>query len=194
MKGFWTKALVKRLPRRGSTAMGIATAFWVIAHGITLSPALAQSNREALSYSALLTKIDSGEVTRIEVDPTQRVARVMLEGDKKGDPLREVALFESYGELTKKALANKIDIAVQPTQDNSAVMGVLANLLLFFLLIGGLLMILRRSSNAPGGPGQAMSFGKSRARFQMEAKTGVMFDDVAGIEEAKEELQEVVTF
>ena len=174
--------------------MGIATAFWVIAHGITLSPAVAQSNREALSYSALLTKIDSGEVTRIEVDPTQRVARVMLEGDKKGDPLREVALFESYGELTKKALANKIDIAVQPTQDNSAVMGVLANLLLFFLLIGGLLMILRRSSNAPGGPGQAMSFGKSRARFQMEAKTGVMFDDVAGIEEAKEELQEVVTF
>ncbi|WP_347276019.1 ATP-dependent zinc metalloprotease FtsH [Leptolyngbya sp. FACHB-321] len=174
--------------------MGLATAFWVIAHGITLSPAVAQSNREALSYSALLTKIDSGEVTRIEVDPTQRVARVMLEGDKKGDPLREVALFESYGELTKKALANKIDIAVQPTQDNSAVMGVLANLLLFFLLIGGLLMILRRSSNAPGGPGQAMSFGKSRARFQMEAKTGVMFDDVAGIEEAKEELQEVVTF
>ncbi|MBD2075201.1 ATP-dependent zinc metalloprotease FtsH [Phormidium sp. FACHB-592] len=194
MKGFWTKALVKRLPRRGSTAMGLATAFWVIAHGMTLSPAVAQSNREALSYSALLTKIDSGEVTRIEVDPTQRVARVMLEGDKKGDPLREVALFESYGELTKKALANKIDIAVQPTQDNSAVMGVLANLLLFFLLIGGLLMILRRSSNAPGGPGQAMSFGKSRARFQMEAKTGVMFDDVAGIEEAKEELQEVVTF
>ncbi|WP_277881673.1 ATP-dependent zinc metalloprotease FtsH [Phormidium sp. FACHB-592] len=174
--------------------MGLATAFWVIAHGMTLSPAVAQSNREALSYSALLTKIDSGEVTRIEVDPTQRVARVMLEGDKKGDPLREVALFESYGELTKKALANKIDIAVQPTQDNSAVMGVLANLLLFFLLIGGLLMILRRSSNAPGGPGQAMSFGKSRARFQMEAKTGVMFDDVAGIEEAKEELQEVVTF
>ncbi len=174
--------------------MGIATAFWVIAHGITLSPAVAQSTREALSYSALLTKIDSGEVTRIEVDPTQRLARVMLEGDKKGDPLREVALFESYGELTKKALANKIDLAVQPTQDNSAVMGVLANLLLFFLLIGGLLMILRRSSNAPGGPGQAMSFGKSRARFQMEAKTGVLFDDVAGIEEAKEELQEVVTF
>ncbi|MFM9157833.1 MAG: ATP-dependent zinc metalloprotease FtsH2, partial [Dolichospermum sp.] len=48
--------------------------------------------------------------------------------------------------------------------------------------------------NLPGGPGQAMNFGKSRARFQMEAKTGVKFDDVAGIEEAKEELQEVVTF
>merc|ERR1712014_390459 len=46
----------------------------------------------------------------------------------------------------------------------------------------------------PGGPGQAMNFGKSKARFQMDAQTGVMFDDVAGIDEAKEELQEVVTF
>ena len=195
MKGSWTNALAKRLPRRGSTAMGVATAFWVIAQGMTLSlPAAAQSNRDPLSYSALLTEIDSGKVNRIEIDPTQRVARVTLEGQKKGDPPREVPLFENYGEITKKALANKVDITVQPTQDNSALMGILANLLLFFLLIGGLLMILRRSTNAPGGPGQAMSFGKSRARFQMEAKTGVMFDDVAGIEEAKEELQEVVTF
>ena len=175
--------------------MGVATAFWVIAHGLTLSlPAAAQNARDPLSYSALLTKIDAGEVNRIEIDPTQRIARVMLEGQKKGDSPREVPLFDNYSEITKKALANKVDITVQPTQDNSAVMGILANLLLFFLLIGGLLMILRRSSNAPGGPGQAMSFGKSRARFQMEAKTGVMFDDVAGIEEAKEELQEVVTF
>jgi cell division protease FtsH len=45
-----------------------------------------------------------------------------------------------------------------------------------------------------GGPGQAMSFGKSKARFSMEAKTGVTFDDVAGVDEAKEEFQEVVSF
>jgi cell division protease FtsH len=62
------------------------------------------------------------------------------------------------------------------------------------LLIAGLFFLFRRSSNIPGGPGQAMNFGKSRARFQMEAKTGIKFDDVAGIEEAKEELEEVVTF
>ena len=46
----------------------------------------------------------------------------------------------------------------------------------------------------PGGPGQAMQFGKTKARFLMEAETGVKFDDVAGVEEAKEDLQEVVTF
>jgi cell division protease FtsH len=51
--------------------------------------------------------------------------------------------------------------------------------------------IIRRSANASG---QAMNFGKSRARFQMEAKTGIEFNDVAGVDEAKEDLQEVVTF
>ena len=61
-------------------------------------------------------------------------------------------------------------------------------------MIGGLFFLFRRSNGGAGGPGQAMNFGKSKARFMMEANTGVMFDDVAGIEEAKEELQEVVTF
>jgi cell division protease FtsH len=51
--------------------------------------------------------------------------------------------------------------------------------------------IIRRSANASG---QAMNFGKSRARFQMEAKTGIEFNDVAGVDEAKEDLEEVVTF
>ena len=46
----------------------------------------------------------------------------------------------------------------------------------------------------PGGPGQAMQFGKTKARFAMEAETGVKFDDVAGVNEAKQDLQEVVTF
>jgi len=46
----------------------------------------------------------------------------------------------------------------------------------------------------PGGPGQAMQFGKTKARFAMEAETGVVFDDVAGVNEAKQDLQEVVTF
>jgi cell division protease FtsH len=59
------------------------------------------------------------------------------------------------------------------------------------IVLGLLVFIIRRSANASG---QAMNFGKSRARFQMEAKTGIEFNDVAGVDEAKEDLEEVVTF
>lgn len=197
MKGFWTKALVKPLPLRNSAAKGLITALWVVAQGLTLTvPAIASggSNREPMSYSDLLVNIDNGKVTKIEIDPIQQVAKVKLEGQDKKDATQEVALFDKYPELIKRARDNKVNLAIQPSADNSAVMGLLTNLLLFLLLLGGLLLIIRRSANSPGGPGQALNFGKSRARFQMEARTGVMFDDVAGIEEAKEELQEVVTF
>jgi cell division protease FtsH len=197
MKGFWTKALVKPLPLGNSAAKGLITALWVVAQGLTLTvPAIASggSNREPMSYSDLLVNIDNGKVTKIEIDPVQQVAKVKLEGQDKKDATQEVALFDKYPELITRARDNKVNLAIQPSADNSAVMGLLAHLLLFLLLLGGLLLIIRRSANSPGGPGQALNFGKSRARFQMEAKTGVMFDDVAGIEEAKEELQEVVTF
>jgi len=205
MKGSWTRPFTKRSPLKNAAIKGLITTVLVVTQGIMLAtPSQADANRDfpcykenskTLCYSDLLTKIDAGEVTKIEIDPTQRLAKVTLTDHKKGDPLPEVLLFEQNAELVEKVrkyneIENistaKIDLAVEPTADNIAVMGILANLLLFFLLIGGLLIILRRSSNAPGGPGQAMNFGKSRARFSMEAKTGVMFDDVAGIEEAKE--------
>ena len=168
---------------------------WIIAQSIMIgTPTIAQTTRDPLSYSQLLKKIDAGEVKKVEIDEAQKIARVKLEGQKPNDPLVEVPLLERNPELIERLRANKVNFDSQPTADNSVLMGMVANLLLFMLLIAGLLLILRRSTNSPGGPGQAMSFGKSRARFQMEAKTGVMFDDVAGIEEAKEELQEVVTF
>ena len=197
MKGFWTKTLAKPLPLRNSAAKGLITALWVVAQGLTLTiPAIASggSNREPMSYSDLLVNIDNGKVTKIEIDPVQQVAKVTLEKQDKKDATQEVPLFDKYPELITRARDNKVNLAIQPSADNSAVMGLVAHLLLFLLLLGGLLLIIRRSANSPGGPGQALNFGKSRARFQMEAKTGVMFDDVAGIEEAKEELQEVVTF
>ncbi|HEY9835561.1 MAG TPA: ATP-dependent zinc metalloprotease FtsH, partial [Vampirovibrionales bacterium] len=157
------------------------------------TPAIAQTEASSLSYSELLRKIEAGEVQRVAVDPAQGFARVKL---LQGDQEYNVPLFDRHPELFEKIrLQNKeaetIQLDVQPTSDPSAAVGMAANLLLILLLIGGLMMIVRRSAQAGN---QAMSFGKSKARFQMEAKTGVMFDDVAGIEEAKEELQEVVTF
>ncbi len=187
------KALAPHRPEKRSAMAGAITASWILLQAVLLgTPAAAQTGRDStLSYGQLLQKVEAGEVNRVEIDPTQQVAKVRLEGDPKQGPMREVVLLGENPELIAKLRANEVDFEVQPSSDHSAAVGLFANLLLIFILIAGLLMILRRSTNAPG---QAMNFGKSRARFQMEAKTGVMFEDVAGIEEAKEELQEVVTF
>ncbi|MCU0543804.1 MAG: ATP-dependent zinc metalloprotease FtsH [Oscillatoriaceae cyanobacterium Prado104] len=166
----------------------------VISQGILLSaPAFADSTPNTMSYSELIKKIENGQVSRIEVDELQRTARVRLEGQKSTEPAQIVTLFDyNNRELYAQIRANReIDFEVKQTADNSAAMSLAINLLVIFAVLAVLMAILRRSTQSQGN---AMNFGKSRARFQMEAKTGVMFDDVAGIEEAKEELQEVVTF
>ncbi|MEB3358798.1 MAG: ATP-dependent zinc metalloprotease FtsH [Synechococcales bacterium] len=168
----------------------------MLLQGLTFSPpAIAQtSDPAAFGYSDLLEKIEAGEVSRLEIDPNRGVATAEL-SDSSGDDTREqeVLLFsgDRNQELIQIARENNVEIEVQPSADTTAVAWLITNMLVAFLIIGGLLLLLRRSANASG---QAMNFGKSRARFQMEAKTGVTFEDVAGIEEAKEELQEVVSF
>ncbi|NEP05712.1 MAG: ATP-dependent zinc metalloprotease FtsH, partial [Okeania sp. SIO4D6] len=112
-------------------------------------------------------------------------------GQKSNESMYTVNLFEYNPELLDRVRAQKIDFELKRSPDNSAAMGIIFNILIVFVVIIVLLSILRRSSQSQGN---ALNFGKSRARFQMEAKTGVLFDDVAGIEEAKEELQEVVSF
>ncbi|MGL5196662.1 MAG: ATP-dependent zinc metalloprotease FtsH [Chroococcales cyanobacterium] len=182
------------LPAKLASTLGAMLASGILTQGVLLTtPAIAQTQANSLSYSELLRKIDAGEVQRVAVDPAQSVARVRL---LQGDQEYTVPLFDRHPELFERIrlqnqAAETIQLDVQPTSDPSAAFGMAANLLLILLLIGGLMMIVRRSAQAGN---QAMSFGKSKARFQMEAKTGVMFDDVAGIQEAKEELQEVVTF
>jgi cell division protease FtsH len=131
-------------------------------------------------------------VNRIEIDPARNIAEVQLKQPFQGNTSQEVTLFTGDNpELVEVARNNEVELDVQPSADSRTIAWLVTHGLLAFVLIAALLMFLRRTSNASG---QAMNFGKSKARFQMEAKTGVMFDDVAGIEEAKEELQEVVTF
>ena len=97
-------------------------------------------------------------------------------------------------QLASKLRQTKTDFDAHPTQNYDLIFEILGNLLLPTLFVGGLIFLFQRSNNFPGGPGQAMSFGKSKARFSMDANTGIFFNDVAGIEEAKEEFEEVVTF
>ena len=158
------------------------------------SPALAQQRSSPLSYGDLIDRIKKEKVERIEIDDNQQVARVYLKDAPKKDSPVEVPLLNRNDELLALINDQKVPMEVKRSTDNSAIVGIVVQILAALLLFSAVLFVLRRSANGPGGPGQALSFGKSRARFQMEAKTGVLFEDVAGIEEAKEELQEVVTF
>ena len=148
---------------------------------------------EKLVYSELLEKIDNGEVREVELDQINGIARVQLKSDKEGDKPREVKVFANDRnlDLQERLVANNVAWEVSRNADNSAITSLVTTGIVAMLVVFAMLMLLRRSANSGGG---AMSFGRSKARFQMEAKTDVMFEDVAGIDEAKEELQEVVTF
>jgi cell division protease FtsH len=151
-----------------------------------------------MSYGRFLEYLDSGRVTSVDLYEGGRTA--IVEGIDPEPVLGSqvqhwrVDLPSSAPELITKLKESNISFAAHPMRNDGAIWGLLGNLVFPVLLIAGLFFLFRRSSNIPGGPGQAMNFGKSRARFMMEAKTGIKFDDVAGIEEAKEELEEVVTF
>ncbi len=149
-----------------------------------------------MTYGRFLEYLDADRVTSVDLYDAGRTAIVEAidpELDNRIQRLR-VDLPASAPELVAKLRESNITLDAHPVRNDGAIWGLLGNLIFPLLLIAGLFFLFRRSSNIGGGPGQAMNFGKSRARFQMEAKTGIMFNDVAGIEEAKEELQEVVTF
>lgn len=149
-----------------------------------------------LSYGRFLEYLESERVRSVDLYDNGRTAIVEANDPQiSGSTQRyRVDLPENAPELITKMREADVAIDSHDNGDDGAIWGFLGNLIFPVLLIGALFFLFRRSNNTGGGPGQAMSFGKSRARFQMEAKTGVLFDDVAGIEEAKEELQEVVTF
>jgi cell division protease FtsH len=157
------------------------------------SPVLAQQKpeRNSLTYGELIQKADKGQVKKVELDQTEQIAKVYLTGQKLNTPPLQVRLLEQNPELVNKLREKNVDFAEVSSAGNRVAVGLLINLMWILPLVALMILFLRRSANASN---QAMSFGKSRARFQMEAKTGVKFADVAGVKEAKEELEEVVTF
>ncbi|MBD2021290.1 ATP-dependent metallopeptidase FtsH/Yme1/Tma family protein, partial [Leptolyngbya sp. FACHB-36] len=191
MKFSWRTALLWALP-------ALVIGFFLWQGSLASVPANTGKNAAStrMTYGRFLEYLDTNRVVSVDLYDGGRTAIVEAvdpELDNRLQRLR-VDLPGNAPELVSRLRNSKISLDSHPMRNDGAIWGLLGNLLFPVLLIGGLFFLFRRSSNVPGGPGQAMSFGKSRARFQMEAKTGVMFEDVAGIEEAKEELQEVVTF
>ncbi|NEP68677.1 MULTISPECIES: ATP-dependent zinc metalloprotease FtsH2 [unclassified Moorena] len=191
MKFSWRILLLWTLP-----ALVIGFFFWQGTFASTTGNMGSNTASTRMTYGRFLDYLDSGRVTSVDLYDSGRTAiveAVDVDLDNRLQRLR-VDLPISAPELISKLRESNVALTSHPARNDGAIWGLLGNLIFPILLIAGLFFLFRRSSNMNGGPGQAMNFGKSRARFMMEAKTGVLFDDVAGIEEAKEELEEVVTF
>lgn len=193
MKSSWKILLLWLLP-----SLMIVFFLWqgVFAPAATTPPEMSNAANSRMTYGRFLDYLEAGRIQKVDLFDGGQTAIIETTDMEIGGPVQRVrvALPGSAPQLIAKLREDKVDFDIHPERNTGAVWGLLGNLIFPIFLIVGLFFIFRRSSNVPGGPGQAMNFGKSRARFQMEAQTGVMFDDVAGVEEAKEELQEVVTF
>ncbi|MFC3086092.1 ATP-dependent zinc metalloprotease FtsH [Tabrizicola soli] len=169
-------------------------AFWVVL--LILVMALFQlfsgnqttMSSRTLSYSEFVERANSGQVDRVTLDGERIILRA-----KDGNTY---VAIKPQGDmvtdnLTRDLMAKGVAVEAEP-QAQSGFMSLLAMWLPFIILIGIWFFFMNRMQG--GGRGGAMGFGKSRAKLLTEKHGRVTFDDVAGIDEAKEELEEIVEF
>ena len=143
---------------------------------------------EETSYSQFLQLVDKGEVSKVTL-----VKNTIQITKKDGGELTTIAPDEPIGDetLVGKLEAKGVEITAQNPKDPPWWMTLLTSLLPIVLLVAFWYFMI---SQAQGGGGKVFSFGKSRAKLMGGDKVKVKFDDVAGADEAKEELAEVVEF
>ena len=143
-----------------------------------------------LRYSDFVESVQEDQVSRVLLSPDRGTAQIVETNGNRA----EVNLAPDK-DLLKMLTDHNVDIAVQPSRQPGAWQQAATSLIFPLLLLGGLFFLFRRAQGGGGGGGnQAMNFGKSKARVQMEPTTQITFGDVAGIEGAKLELTEVVDF
>ena len=139
-----------------------------------------------LSYSQFVAAVNDGQVKQVVIDGAQ-VRGLLGTGDRfttfsPGDP-----------HLVDDLLKNHVEIKAEPPETQSLFMQIFISWFPMLLLVGVWIFFMRQMQGGGGGRG-AMSFGKSRARLIEEDEVKVTFADVAGVEEAKEDVQEMVDF
>ncbi len=139
------------------------------------------------SYSQLLQDLSQGRVQSLELAPRQRLVNVEFKNGKRV----EVPVFSDNQLLLRTAEQARVPLTVRDERGDDATAGLISNALLLVLLLVGLTLLVRRSAQVAN---KAMGFGRSQPKLQAEGSIPVRFEDVAGINEAKEELQEVVSF
>jgi cell division protease FtsH len=138
-------------------------------------------------YSEFIQAVEKDQVSKVIISPDRATAEV-----KVNDGKRVEVNLPPDPELVNILTAHNVDILVRPGSVDNIWVRAASTFLVPLALLFGLFFLLRRAQNGPGN--QAMNFGKSKARVQMEPQSQITFADVAGIDQAKLELTEVVDF
>ena len=139
-------------------------------------------------YSQFVNEVEANGVAKVRMNVDQTQAEVQKQD---GDRVL-VNLSPDDPQLVNRLLENNVEVSVVRQGDEGVWVRALSTFLVPVALLVGLFLLFRRAQSGPGN--QALNFGKSKARVQMEPQTQVTFNDVAGIEQAKLELTEVVDF
>ncbi len=149
----------------------------------------ATTTGNSIPYSEFRTKLSEGSVAKVVMSDSA------ITGDfRNGEPFNTVPVAGDGPELVKLLNQNGVTYSRKPAETTSMLTYILIQSVPFLLIFGVGYFIFRQMQKSGGGAGGAMGFGKSKAKLLTEKQGKVTFDDVAGIDEAREELEEIVDF
>jgi cell division protease FtsH len=168
---------------------------WIIIAVVLMSVFQHYSQPDAqpqeMNYSLFLERVQNGEVDSVVIQEGAG-GKTITGRTSSGQEFRVMAPRDDG--LIKDLLDNDVQIDAKPPEGRSIVVDILISLLPVLVLVGLWVYFMRQMQGGAGGRGGAMSFGKSRAKLQGEDQVKVTFGDVAGCEEAKDEVTELVDF
>ncbi len=161
----------------------------------------AQLNQNVVSsrmtYGRFLEYLEMGWVKQVDLYDNSRNAIIQASSPELGNRPQTVRVEIPVGasQLIQKLKEYNIDFDAHPAEKKNFFVSIASNILLPIVFLAGLVYFFQNSENFGGGSGQSpMSLGKSTARFERRPDTGVGFADIAGIDEAKAEFEEIVSF
>ena len=174
---------------------GLAISFLMMAVFLTVLHLFSNSSNKTneLGYTDFLTKIKDGRIAKVDI-ANDGAGNHYVTGESKDLNEEGTTQFRTEIILTEKLmeLLESNGVQVNVKRPKTMLISILANIVPFILIFGIIYFVfIRQMKNAGRG---AMSFGKSRAKLLTQDKNKITFKDVAGVDEAKEELQEIVEF
>ncbi len=166
---------------------------WTVIAVVLMSLFNGMGNRnrmaEEYNYSEFMQQVQTGQVEEVVISGREIIGTL-----KSGQTFKTFSPETDNSALVGELLNSKVKISGKAPEKQSFLAQIFIHWFPFLLLIGVWIFFMRQMQGGAGGGRGAMSFGKSKAKMQTEDQVKVTFDDVAGVEEAKEEVKELVDF